>query len=791
MDHLPYPENPGLPLVQVSYCCHNIPQYDRLGFVDFPDRYEWNTQGRRWHEHSDPDIIAGRAQSWLYFGLLAEFFGDSFELGPFVQSYSDFSNRELVTSRPLPALIKAYRRRRRPVWLRHRLGWGEVLPSNQSIALTTALDQVRRLSKALENHDSDVADAVELSIYCLIWSLRNAAINKDVNIGKQSMLRMTGAYPRLLTHRFKEAGHCPSQMKFLFGGQFSTVALYYLSGLPYQQQAHQNCTVYSCVGNNIDEATYTTKHVEPFCDCTFYGVDTNELSAVIESGEIPVIQITVTRKRGNRKMLWSRVYNRGSNNLALLQPTQDDGNELQIRLIKGTPDITFHAVSHVWAHGLGNPIEPALPRCQLLRIFKEALELSQGKSNNSIARLLRSHDTMKVCIWMDTLCIPPGEHMRDVRKQAISQMDAVFVKARDILILDSALCTSTCDSLHMAAFCIGSVLVSTWMTRCWTFQEAYIAQGWSVVFKDRLYHAYDWLNSVEKALWAFDSFSTQWTDSLQLLRELSRHVMDFVDRHLGRESQSGMEYFCKTWNQLTMRNTSHARDIHIIFANLTGLQVSEILNLEHSERTKAILNAQSTLPISFLFTATKDDIQTSNSKCDWVPLNIEGYLEDSLLMHKDLTRGGFRIPLEQSGLAALWVEQPQFNGRTVVIEADFGIYIQCEFPMQVKADLQNFTGFIFLFTNFDATAEDGKGLGACLRISTDFTGAGNDIVATFVSACTYVKTLNASMERDSSSLGAQEQAPYIKNRSMRLLETNNVLLDCGKRNCKHSSTDND
>ena len=73
MDHLQYPDNAILPPIRIPYLCADVERNDGLDFVGFPSRMGW-TDRSLW---SSREIA--RIQSWLYFGLLAEIFGSSFE----------------------------------------------------------------------------------------------------------------------------------------------------------------------------------------------------------------------------------------------------------------------------------------------------------------------------------------------------------------------------------------------------------------------------------------------------------------------------------------------------------------------------------------------------------------------------------------------------------------------------------------------------------------------------------------------------------------------------------------
>ena len=75
MDHLPVPQNPVRPKIEVPYVCQ-IP-YNGKGFKDFPQRcgFELDEKGCvRPKGKGSERAMLGFYQTWLYFGLIMEFF---------------------------------------------------------------------------------------------------------------------------------------------------------------------------------------------------------------------------------------------------------------------------------------------------------------------------------------------------------------------------------------------------------------------------------------------------------------------------------------------------------------------------------------------------------------------------------------------------------------------------------------------------------------------------------------------------------------------------------------------
>ena len=88
--------------------------------------------------------------------------------------------------------------------------------------------------------------------------------------------------------------------------------------------------------------TYKTKHTEPHCSCDC--VERREVNEDVQNcllkveGGIPVLDIA------------------------------EEGGSVSIKVRQATSKDRFMAISHVWADGLGNPDQNALPISQLKRL---------------------------------------------------------------------------------------------------------------------------------------------------------------------------------------------------------------------------------------------------------------------------------------------------------------------------------------------------------------------------------------------------------------------------------------
>jgi hypothetical protein len=120
----------------------------------------------------------------------------------------------------------------------------------------------------------------------------------------------------------------------------------------------------SCVAFNVDMNNYTSRHAQESCNCEMIPAPYNELVQTIRNGQVPLISITAT-----------------------------DTGKLKLFCKRRTINSWYIAISHVWADGLGNPQDNALPLCQLdklkreLESVQEMTRLSIGKSSSTVSQL--------------------------------------------------------------------------------------------------------------------------------------------------------------------------------------------------------------------------------------------------------------------------------------------------------------------------------------------------------------------------------------------------------------------
>lgn len=97
-----------------------------------------------------------------------------------------------------------------------------------------------------------------------------------------------------------------------------------------------------CIAYNVDMRNYKSRHTEPDCACPMVEVPYKRLLKTINSKSVPLISIEEVDIRGGGAPV-----------------------DLALKVHTRTPESCYTAVSHVWADGLGNPKQNALPYCQL------------------------------------------------------------------------------------------------------------------------------------------------------------------------------------------------------------------------------------------------------------------------------------------------------------------------------------------------------------------------------------------------------------------------------------------
>ena len=198
------------------------------------------------------------------------------------------------------------------------------MPEHQTAVVSDQIDSIEQSSIRLERATSLRPDG--------------ASSRSDQNPAQKSSsnIQLCAARERVLT-----TGWCPHQVQYL-RKRFDDKVVTYLKSLERTQRgsrSHAAChSQPKCVALNIDFRTYETRHLIDGCPCTMLDAPYSDLVEIIDKDEIPLIAL--------------RERSASSDDVVIEFRARQDGD-------------VYTAISHVWADGLGNPSENALPECQL------------------------------------------------------------------------------------------------------------------------------------------------------------------------------------------------------------------------------------------------------------------------------------------------------------------------------------------------------------------------------------------------------------------------------------------
>ncbi|KAL8723963.1 MAG: hypothetical protein Q9181_007052 [Wetmoreana brouardii] len=556
---------------------------------------------------------------------------------------SEKTGRPIVDTRVLPTLLEVWESRQRGSDLVSGHG-EEHVRHRKSPEVTILLAQVLLECSLLDKH-TEPSRSVSLAISILVETLSLAIFRVSQEDATESWKIWSLGHTPLLEDRMVAAGWCPFQAKRL-RNQYRPSTMYYLSSLPTRSTfggvEHSDCTTDKCLSDTVDPSTYRPRHtcdcasgVDDSTRCQMVSVSTSEVAEIIVQGGLPLIQIQIA----------------------------EDGG-VQLKVVKHCVSLRYVAISHVWSGGLGNVTSNAMRSCQLRYLYRFLLQVHDNGDDDLDRRTgprkyddacddLRARLGLKqiqrpLLLWVDTLCVPVGASYGAAYVQAIYRMAQIYVSAQCVLVVDPEL--QKMDHRTMADEQIfAHVLCSSWMSRSWTFQEACMSRIWYVLFNDgycaidKLWHKYcDQLGALEAPSHLGHSSSgtsvrirsrtsTRLTDVAYLMGDVSRWfsempVMLKIRMRDPRELMSKTEdwkNFTLAWNGLRDRSTTKLEDLDGIAAVVSDLSATDILQHPRTERMKALLRSQSTLPLPLLYQSTPK-IPDESGKESWAPAAIRG-----------------------------------------------------------------------------------------------------------------------------------------------------------------------
>jgi len=403
-----------------------------------------------------------------------------------------------------------------------------------------------------------------------------------------------------------------------------------LSGSGTAGQDHENCPLSGdkCIANHVSMETYITKHAKT-CQMSPWNSDSSSLNPPL-SGQCEMLGV-------DTRQLVRIIRQGGTPLIEFIEPAAGSYYP-KLKLVHGGAKERYIAISHVWSGGLGNPNANELPACQVRGLYDtlksvQARDLKRSPFQRTRKLQLAGKvgfdpfsyfmtfvagnfpQTQPLRFWMDTLCIPVGSENGAWRSHTINNMAAIYVQAQSMLVLDESLRSSFPpgeDELEQDA----QILCSPWMSRAWTLQEAALGLNRYIQVKDnKLIGSFE---STESHLYRPDHVLTdgqmiypnQQEGNFDDLHTFFRNMQTatspvalpgMVNSAVGAEELGEVIRFTKVWNSLSGRTTTMPEDLHVIIATLLGFSPQEVLNLPAAERMKAILMAQSWLPLALLF----------------------------------------------------------------------------------------------------------------------------------------------------------------------------------------------
>jgi hypothetical protein len=173
-----------------------------------------------------------------------------------------------------------------------------------------------------------------------------------------------------------------------------------------QRESHTSfCDTTRYLAFQITENAYKGKHTTTDCKCDYVSLqgELNFIKERIDEGFIPVVSL----KSGD----------------------QTEGLQVGLTAWGGEPwskDFSFVAIPHIWADGIGNTVENAIPSCQLRRLQEADNELYPAETRISPCRALLDRRV-------------DGTHRSRGKSQSYCRNEPVYCSADKVLVFNASL----------------------------------------------------------------------------------------------------------------------------------------------------------------------------------------------------------------------------------------------------------------------------------------------------------------------------------------------------------------
>ncbi|KAK2594716.1 hypothetical protein QQS21_007566 [Conoideocrella luteorostrata] len=404
------------------------------------------------------DVLQPFLQTWLYFGMLAEMLSLN-EVAPGVRlmdkesamaEISELYKKLTRSEDGETVLVAGEILKWRPLF-RERL---DLAPNKfeRMVYLCSCLQYSMVLLHSTENIDHNVRYSI-----AALGELFSTGIYAAASLAQPKIeLPIMGYFwhrdyikeGSVVEDRMLKNGWCLSEVEKVRSQVQGLYTMHYTSLLKKTEPwlNHSNCSRSVCNAFQLDIASYEPAHVDKACGCAMIEAPAGQVSGILrDSDTYPVI----------------RIQGFSSGNL----------DDLEIFVEEYRPGVSYVALSHVWANGLGNPSSNALPRCQIARIANLVARLPPEPGTTEAPRL-----------WLDTLCCPVELGTKMISLERIAD---VYRKSYHVLVLDTSLTAFRHEGTHPAELLVRAFGCSPWMRRLWTLQEGALGRALQIQFADR------------------------------------------------------------------------------------------------------------------------------------------------------------------------------------------------------------------------------------------------------------------------------------------------------------------
>ena len=590
MEHLP-------PVIDPVYLLPKIPcyckpdDYDGQGMADFPQRVGWKIDrqdGPVRFDETKSRIASPIAllQAWLFFGFLQ----DVFSIGQTEIDIHAFQQQIGSQSFLSTAALKEFLTKLERAAM-------QLEPEACLERQKQVLECFKSLLNFLDRHwDTRTADRGwkitsiisldHIMVFVILGETLRNIINQIWPVPEKSPIRWYTFFRNQnpFRDRFLQAGWCPNETSMLYN-ELDNTGLFLATMLkrPFSDKlSHKSCSDERCLALQTSDENYETKHVDNCSNCHEIDIDQGKICDVLRNGGIPMIHVHTT----------------------------NDGGLPRVRIVDFNANtLEYIAISHVWAHGLGNPKKNTLPLCQVMRLHSLV-----GKLSYSINRKLQ-----QPAFWIDTLCVPVDPKLKDFRKLAISRLDDTFRHARQVLVLDADLqrCSMRGSRIELAT----RIVCSGWMRRLWTLSEAVVAEETANASKVDVQFLE---GSIE-----FNAVAGRDIISIYHTERATQTIFSAFPQFRTRDRA-----YAFLMRALTYRSTSRLEDEPICLASILGFKSKEIASIAGAntaeERAHLMYTLMDQIPASILFNSLK---KLSNG-FRWAPASLIGATRKTILSDK-------------------------------------------------------------------------------------------------------------------------------------------------------------